>query len=133
MVTEATTNLRAALDGAVAGTGQFVASQILGVAGTLSFLLGLLVIPAWVLTMVADERGIKARATGLIAPAIRDDVVAVGRIVDRAFGTFLRTRVLLALVVGVRGVDRPRAHPAAGHRDVPLPGDGLGAARAACS
>ena len=57
-------------------------------------------IPAWVLTMVADERGIKARATGLIAPAIRDDVVAVGRIVDRAFGTFLRTRVLLALVVG---------------------------------
>ena len=100
VVTEATTNLRAALDGAVAGTGQFVANQILGVAGTLSFLLGLLVIPAWVLTMVADERGIKARATGLIAPAIRDDVVAVGRIVDRAFGTFLRTRVLLALVVG---------------------------------
>ena len=27
--------------------------------------------------------------------------MAVGRIVDRAFGTFLRTRVLLALVVGV--------------------------------
>ena len=101
VVTEAAGNLRTALDAAVAGTGQFVADQILGVAGTLSFLLGLLVIPAWVLTMVADERGIKERATGLIAPAIREDVVALGRIVDRAFGTFLRIRVLLALVVGV--------------------------------
>jgi predicted PurR-regulated permease PerM len=101
VVTEATANLRAALDGAVAGAGQFVASQILGVAGTLSFLLGLLVIPAWVLTMVADERSIKQRATGLIAPAIRDDVVALARIVDRTFGTFLRIRVLLALVVGL--------------------------------
>ena len=28
-------------------------------------------------------------------------MVALGRIVDRAFGEFLRTRVLLALVVGV--------------------------------
>ena len=60
VVTEATTNLRAALDGAVAGTGQFVANQILGVAGTLSFLLGLLVIPAWVLT----DGGRRARHQG---------------------------------------------------------------------
>ncbi len=101
VVTEAAANLRSALDGAVGGAGEFVASQILGVAGTLSFLLGLLVIPAWILTLVADDRSIRQRATGLIAPALRGDVVALGRIVDRAFGTFLRTRVLLALVVGV--------------------------------
>ena len=101
VVTEATTTLRSTMDSAVTGAGQFVANQILGVAGTLSFLLGLLVIPAWVLTMVADERGIKQRGSRLIAPAIRGDVVALARIVDRAFGTFLRTRVLLAVVVGV--------------------------------
>lgn len=100
VVTEATSTLRSTMDGAVTGAGQFVANQILGVAGTLSFLLGLLVIPAWVLTMVADERGIKERGSRLIAPAIRGDVVALARIVDRAFGTFLRTRVLLAVVVG---------------------------------
>jgi predicted PurR-regulated permease PerM len=101
VVTEATASLRGAMDGAVAGAGQFVAGQILGLAGTLSFLLGLLVIPAWILTLVSDERSIKQRATGLIAPALRGDIVALARIVDRALGTFLRTRVLLALVVGV--------------------------------
>ncbi len=101
VVTEATASLRRAMDGTVAGAGQFVAGQILGLAGTLSFLLGLLVIPAWILTLVSDERSIKQRATGLIAPALRADIIALARIVDRAFGTFLRTRVLLAVVVGV--------------------------------
>jgi predicted PurR-regulated permease PerM len=100
VVTEAASNLQAALQGFVSGAGRFVATQILGVVGTLSFLLGLLVIPAWILTLVADERSIKRRTTGLLAPAIRGDVVALARIVDRAFGTFLRTRVLLGLVVG---------------------------------
>ncbi len=100
VATEAAANLQATLNGAVAGAGKFVANQILGIAGTLSFLLGLLVIPAWVITLVSDERMIKARTGSLIAPAIRPDVIALVRIVDRAFGTFLRIRVLLALVVG---------------------------------
>jgi predicted PurR-regulated permease PerM len=63
--------------------------------------LGLLVIPAWVLTLVADERQIKARGSRLIAPAARPDVHALFRIVDRALSTFLRIRVLLAVVAGV--------------------------------
>ena len=50
----------------------------------MTFVLGLLVIPAWILTVVADERTIKRRATGFVAPAIRTDIVAGFRIVDRA-------------------------------------------------
>src|SRR5262249_37214411 len=100
VTTQAVANLQAPLTAAIAGTGRFVSDQILGVAGTLSFLLGLLVIPAWVLTLVSDERSIKRNVAGSIAPAVRADVIALVRIVDRAFGTLLRIRVLLALVSG---------------------------------
>ena len=78
-----------------------MSSQILGVFNTLSFVLGLLVIPAWILTVVADERHIKRRAASLLPVAMRKDAGAIVAIMDRAFGTFLRHRVLLAIVSGV--------------------------------
>ena len=100
VVTDVVANLQAAITNGVDNLGAFVTNQILGIAGTLSFLLGLLVIPAWVLTVVADERAIKRNAVGLLAPAVRGDVIGLTRIADRAFGTFLRIQVLLAIVSG---------------------------------
>ena len=88
------------MQGLVQGAGAFVASQILGLAGTLSFVLGLLVIPVWVLTLVSDERQLKGNVANMVAPSIRPDVIGLGRIVDRVFGTFLRVQVVLAIVVG---------------------------------
>ena len=58
-------------------------------------------IPTWILTLVADERAIKRRAGHLFPEAIRADVAALFRIVDRVASTFLRVRVVLALVTGV--------------------------------
>ena len=101
VATEATANLGEVLNGLVEGAGAFVTDQILGIFGTATFLLGLLVIPAWILTIVADERSIKQRGAALITPAARGDVAALFRIVDRAMGTFLRVRVLLGIVVGL--------------------------------
>jgi predicted PurR-regulated permease PerM len=101
VATEASANLQQALNGLVEGAGAFVTSQVLGILGTASFLLGLLVIPVWVLTIVADERSIKRRGATLLAPAIRGDAYALFRIVDRALGTFLRVRVLLAIVTAL--------------------------------
>ena len=100
VATDVVGNLQAAITGLVDNLGVFVTNQILGIAGTLSFLLGLLVIPAWVLTIVADERAIKRNVVGLLAPAVRADVIGITRIVDRAVGTFLRIQVLLAIVSG---------------------------------
>jgi len=85
----------------VNGAAGFITTQILGVAGTLSFVLGLLVIPAWILTLVADDRTIRRRASSIIAPSLRADVLALARIADRAFATFLRVRVVLAIATGV--------------------------------
>lgn len=101
VTSQVVTNLQSVLEGIVNGAAGFVTEQILGVAGTLSFVLGLLVIPAWVLTMVSDDQQIRRRATNLISPGIRSDVVALARIVDRAFATFLRVQVLLAIASGV--------------------------------
>jgi predicted PurR-regulated permease PerM len=101
VATETSQNLSQALNSLVEGAGAFVTQQLLGILGTATFVVGLLVIPAWILTLVADERAIKRQAISLVAPVARDDVVAVFRIVDRALGTFLRVRVLLALVAGV--------------------------------
>jgi predicted PurR-regulated permease PerM len=100
VATEAAGNLQATMQGLVQGAGAFVASQILGLAGTLSFILGLLVIPVWVLTLVSDERKLKRNVTSMFPAAIRPDMVGLGRIVDRVFGTFLRVQVVLAIVVG---------------------------------
>jgi predicted PurR-regulated permease PerM len=101
VATEVATNLQAALAGFVDGIAAFVTRQILGIFETVSFVLGLLVIPVWVLTVVADQRGIRKRALNAVAPAIRDDVYALIRIADRTFGTFLRVQVVQALLVGV--------------------------------
>jgi predicted PurR-regulated permease PerM len=101
LLTSVTANLQGVLNGVLDTAAQVVTDQILGIVGTLSTLLGLLVIPAWILTMVADERSIKQRGAKLFAPAIRADVWALFRIVDRVLSTFLRVRLLLAIVAGV--------------------------------
>lgn len=101
VATESATNLQAAINGFVDSAASIVSSQILGVFNTLSFVLGLLVIPAWILTIVADEREIKRRAGSLLPVAMRRDAAAIVTIMDRAFGTFLRHRVLLAIVSGL--------------------------------
>jgi predicted PurR-regulated permease PerM len=98
---ETVTDLQAAMTQLVDGIGAFVSQQILGFLGTVSFVIGLLVIPAWVLTLVADERQLKRDAGRVLPAAIRPDVLALFRIVDRVLGTFIRIRVLLAIVVGV--------------------------------
>ena len=101
LLTQVSANLQAVLQGFVDQVAQMVTNQVLGFVGTLSTLLGLLVIPAWILTMVSDERAIKQRGARLFAPAIRKDVYALFRIVDRALSTFLRVRLLLAIVAGL--------------------------------
>jgi predicted PurR-regulated permease PerM len=101
VATESATNLQSAINGFVDSAASIVSSQILGIFNTLSFVLGLLVIPAWILTIVADERQIKRRAGSLLPVAMRRDAAAIVTIIDRAFGTFLRHRVLLAIVSGL--------------------------------
>ena len=100
ILTDTATTIQGALQGLAGQAADVLASQLLGIVGTASNVLGLLVIPAWILTMVSDERTIKQRGGRLFPEAIRADVLALFRIVDRTMGTFLRVRVLLGVVSG---------------------------------
>ncbi len=100
LMSQTAASLQSSLQGLTDQAAGLITSQILGIFGTASNLLGLLVIPAWILTMVSDERTIKRRSGRLFPEAIRADVLALFRIVDRTLGTFLRVRVLLGVVTG---------------------------------
>jgi predicted PurR-regulated permease PerM len=100
LMSETAVYLQGTLQGLTNQAASVITSQILGIFGTASNLLGLLVIPVWILTMVSDERAIKRQAGRLFPEAIRVDVLALFRIVDRTLGTFLRVRVLLGVVTG---------------------------------
>jgi predicted PurR-regulated permease PerM len=101
VLTETAGNLQGVLQGLVDQAAGAITSQILGIFGTLSNVLGLIVIPTWILTLVADERAIKRQGARLFPVAVRPDVAALFRIADRVASTFLRVRVLLAIVTGV--------------------------------
>jgi predicted PurR-regulated permease PerM len=101
VATDVITNLQGTLSGFVDNFGQFLTDQILGILNTASFVLGLLVIPVWILTLVSDERRIKARSLKIVTPALRADIGALLRIVDRALATFLRVRVVVAIGTGL--------------------------------
>jgi predicted PurR-regulated permease PerM len=101
VLTQTATNLQGVLHGLVNQAAGVITSQLLGIFGTLSNVLGLLVIPTWILTLVADERAIKQRGARLFPEAVRADVAALFRIADRVASTFLRVRVLLALATGI--------------------------------
>jgi predicted PurR-regulated permease PerM len=101
VLTEVVTNLQATLRGIVDGLGDFLTTQILGILDTVSFVLGLFVIPVWILTVVADEHKIKRHAAGLVTPALRADAAALVRIADRALSTFLRVRVTIGLASAI--------------------------------
>ncbi|MCB0191188.1 MAG: AI-2E family transporter [Anaerolineae bacterium] len=74
---------------------------LLNLVNTLSFILGFLVVPAWLLTILQDQRH-APKALDRILPAwLHADFWAVLRIVDRAFGSFIRGQLLTAVIVSV--------------------------------
>jgi predicted PurR-regulated permease PerM len=76
------------------------AASVLGVLGTLGFILGFLAIPTWLLGVLTDRRA-GARAVDRALPDwLRPDFWAVLRIADRTFGTYLRGRIIRAVIFG---------------------------------
>lgn len=73
---------------------------LLGLANTLGFVLGLVVVPTWLLAVLVDQPRGRAALDRALPRAMRADVWAVLRILDRAFSTFVRGQLLTALITG---------------------------------
>jgi len=68
---------------------------------TLSFVLGLVVVPLWVFYVLRDRSELGATFERLIPPAYRDDVRNTLTLMDAVLGAYLRGQFLLCLSVGL--------------------------------
>lgn len=68
---------------------------------TFSFVVGLLVLPTWLYSVMADQKRVRRALDGALPDWARADFWAVERIVDRTLSVSLRGLVLQAIAVGI--------------------------------
>ena len=71
------------------------------VFSTLSFVLGLLVVPLWMFYILRDQPEIDASFYRLIPPAYREDVRNIQTLIDAVLGAYLRAQLILCFSVGL--------------------------------
>lgn len=85
--------LRALRDGALA--------TFSAVSGTISWLLGLIVVPFWLFFILNEEGRATSGALRVIPGDLRADVESMRIIVDRVLSAYIRGQLLLGLTIGV--------------------------------
>ena len=98
---QATATVRTNAELALSRAVELTIAGLLGLFSAISFFLGLLVIPTWVLSVMSDQRRASQGLYRLLPEWLQPDVRAVLRIVDRAFGTFIRGQLTVSLAVGL--------------------------------
>jgi predicted PurR-regulated permease PerM len=89
-----------------------VVAGVVGIFDTVGFVVGLILLPLWTLSVVRDGGSLRAQVASHFAPALGADAMALLTIVHRALGTFLRVQLAAAVAVGVvvfvglQGVER---------------------------
>lgn len=84
----------------ISGFDNPVRTAVLGLANAIAVVLGLLVLPVWLLLVLRDQRSARNAINRLLPNAARADFWGIVHVVDRAFGTYLRGMVLTGIVVG---------------------------------
>jgi predicted PurR-regulated permease PerM len=92
---------RDALAGASGGLRDIVSVAFQAALGVAGAILGLIVLPTWVLTVMSSNRGARHALDRRVAGWLRPDFWAVVRMFDRAAGTYLRGYVVVAFAVGL--------------------------------
>ena len=88
----------ASASGGLATIVPVVLQAALGVVGAI---IGLIVLPTWLLTLLTNKRRGRVAVDRVVAGWLRPDFWAVVRMADRAAGTYLRGYVVLAAAVGL--------------------------------
>jgi predicted PurR-regulated permease PerM len=97
---QVSTNARANLINYLRVALGLAVGSVISLLGTVGFVLGFLVVPGWLLTVLKDQRA-GVRAMDRLLPVwLRPDFWAVLRIVDRAFRSFLNGQFIVAVAVG---------------------------------
>lgn len=80
---------------------ELIVSAAVGLFDTIGFVVGLVLLPLWVLSVVRDGGSLRRSVAAQFAPAAQADVYALLTIVHRALSTFLRVQLAAAAAVGV--------------------------------
>jgi predicted PurR-regulated permease PerM len=94
------TNLKGLLGDIMATIQNGAVTTARTVFGTVSFIIGLVVIPFWMFYILHDESKVKQGAIGVFPERIRPDILAVARLTDDVLSAYIRGQFLLMLFVG---------------------------------
>ena len=89
------------VDVALRGLAILALTGAASVGGVLGFLLGFVLVPAWLVALLSTHRTGLRTVNRLLPAGLRNDFWAVLRIADRAFGAFLRGLVITGLAAGL--------------------------------
>ena len=78
-----------------------IVAGVVGIFDTIGFVVGLVLLPLWVLSVVRDGRSLRGQVAAQFAPGLRVDAMALLTIVHRALSTFLRVQIAAAVALGV--------------------------------
>jgi predicted PurR-regulated permease PerM len=88
------------LEQSTGGIGGIATTVIQAAIGAVGAAIGLVVLPAWILTAVRDQPAGRRSAFGSLPASLRADAWAVVRMGDRVAANYLRARVWLGVLVG---------------------------------
>ncbi len=71
------------------------------ISSTISFFLGILVVPFWLFYILNDEAKVRESALDLIPDKIEPDLLNILRITDDIFSAYIRGQLILCLFIGV--------------------------------
>jgi predicted PurR-regulated permease PerM len=94
------TNLRGLIDDALAALRDGVVATVSTVFSTISFVIGLVVIPFWLFYILHDESQVKDGVLQALPRQLRGDVSCMARLIDDVLSAYIRGQLLLCLFVG---------------------------------
>jgi len=100
-LTALTTAFRDFVGGAAGNLDDVVRAAVAALLNTIGALLGLIVLPTWMLVLMSDKERARTAVDRRIASSIRKDAWALVAIVDRAAGAYLRGYVVTAGIVAL--------------------------------
>jgi predicted PurR-regulated permease PerM len=95
------TGIREIMASASGGLDDIIRAAVGALLNAVGALVGLIVLPTWMLSMMTEKRRARNAVNARIAPSLRRDAWAIAAIVDRATGAYLRGYVLVAVLVGL--------------------------------
>lgn len=94
------TNLKSLADDLLTALQNGLIATVRTVSSTISFVIGLVVIPFWLFYILHDESQVKSGVLRALPQQLRDDVVCMARLIDDVLSAYLRGQLLLVLFVG---------------------------------